>query len=178
MSHSESREVIERTLQSSASSRGIRVSDESIEWVVETASGFPAVIHTLCYEAYESDVDQLLDQDDFAKAADEVVSRIKRAELGQLLRTAGAGDYRRILVAMAEYEDANVPRAYIGEKIERPSDQLGSYLDTLLKRNIIERTDRGVYRYVEPLLRLYVQKLPVLDPNLSLPFDDELGNMA
>ncbi|MDE2821061.1 MAG: AAA family ATPase [Chloroflexota bacterium] len=173
MSHSESRDVIERTLQSSSSSRNIRVSDESIRWVVETASGFPAIIHTLCYEAYENDTDQVLDQDDFAKAADEVVSRIKRAELGQLLRTAGAGDYRRILVAMAEYEDALVPRSYIGERIGRSSDQLGSYLDVLLKRNIIERTDRGVYRYVEPLLRLYVQKLPVLDPVLSSPDTEE-----
>ena len=176
MSHSESRDVIDRTLQSSSSSRNIRVSDESIQWVVETASGFPAIIHTLCYEAYENDTDQVLDQDDFAKAADEVVSRIKRAELGQLLRTAGAGDYRRILVAMAEYEDALVPRSYIGESIGRPSDQLGSYLDVLLKRNIIERTDRGVYRYVEPLLRLYVQKLPVLDPALSSRDTEELND--
>ena len=176
MSHSESRDVIERTLQSSSSSRGICVSEESMQWVVETASGFPAIIHTLCYEAYENDTDQVLDQDDFAKAADEVVSRIKRAELGQLLRTAGAGDYRRILVAMAEYEDALVPRAYIGKRIGRPSDQLGSYLDDLLKRNIIERTDRGVYRYVEPLLRLYVQKLPVLDPALSSHDTEELND--
>lgn len=176
MSHSESRDVIERTLESSPSSRGIRVSDESIQWVVETASGFPAIIHTLCYEAFENDTDAVLDQDDFAKAADEVVSRIKRAELGQLLRTAGAGDYRRILVAMAEYEDALVPRAYIGERIGRPSNQLGSYLDDLLERNIIERTDRGVYRYVEPLLRLYVQKLPVLDPTLSSQENDELND--
>ena len=175
MSHSESRDVIERTLQSSSSNRSIRVSDESIQWVVETASGFPAIIHTLCYEAFENDIDQVLDQEDFAKAADEVVSRIKRAELGQLLQTAGAGDYRRILVAMAEYEDALVPRAYIGERIGRPSDQLGSYLDGLLKRNIIERTDRGVYRYVEPLLRLYVQKLPVLYPDLGLRFEEEPG---
>ena len=173
MSHSESRDVIERTLLSSSSGRDIRVSEESIEWVVETASGFPAIIHTLCYEAFESDTDQVLDQDDFAKAADEVVSRIKRAELGQLLRTAGAGDYRRILMAMAEYEDALVPRAYIGERIGRSSDQLGSYLDNLLKRNIIERTDRGVYRYVEPLLKIYVQNLDVLEPQLGLRFEDE-----
>ena len=77
---------------------------------------------------------------------------------------------------MAKYEDALVPRAYIGESIGRPSDQLGSYLDDLLKRNIIERTDRGVYRYVEPLLRLYVQKLPVLDPALSSHDTEELND--
>lgn len=173
MSHSESRDVIERTLHSSPSSRKTRVSDESIKWVVETASGFPAIIHTLCYEAFENDTDLLLDKKDFDKAAVEVVTRIKRAELGELLRTAGAGDYRKILVAMAEYEDALVPRAYIGERIGRPSNQLGSYLGDLLKRNIIERTDRGVYRYVEPLLKIYVQNLDILEPELPLDFSDD-----
>ncbi|MCY3979153.1 MAG: AAA family ATPase [Chloroflexi bacterium] len=173
MSHSESRDVIERTLHSSPSSRDISVSDDSIQWVVETASGFPAIIHTLCFEAYANDTDRVLGRDDFEKAADEVVSRIKRAELGQLLRTAGAGDYRRILVAMAEYEDAHVPRAYIGERIGKSSNQLGSYLDDLLKRNIIERTDRGIYKYVEPLLKIYVQNLDILEPELPLDFSDD-----
>ena len=30
-----------------------------------------------------------------------------------------------------------------------------------------------MYRYVEPMLRLYVQNLDALDPQLSLRFDDE-----
>ena len=146
-------------------------SDESLDWVVDTASGFPSFIHTLCFEAFEYDSDSYLDKDDFDKAADEVVSRIKRAELGQLLRAAGAGDYRRILIAMAQYESTLVPLAYIGSEIGRPSYKLSSYMNSLAKRNIIEREDRAIYRFVDPLLRLYVQKLDVLEPTLSSLFD-------
>ena len=173
MSHGESRDVIKRTLQSSSSSRGIRVSEESMNWVVETAGGFPAIIHTLCYEAYENDTDSVLDKKDFDKAADEVVSRIKRAELGELLRRAGAGNYRRILVAMAEYDSPVVPVSFIGGKLEKKSNEFSRNMDTLMERNIIERTDRGMYRYVEPMLRLYVQNLDALDPNLSLRLEDD-----
>ena len=167
MSPEESHDVIKRALESSPASRDVRVPDESLKWVVEIASGYPSVIHRLCYEAFKYDTDQVLDRDDFDKAADEMVSRIKRVELGKLLRTAGAGDYRRILIAMAECKSANVPLSYIGQRIGKTSKQLGKYMSDLVERKTIERTDRGVYRYVEPLLRLYVQKLDVLDPDLS-----------
>lgn len=171
MNRSESREVVNRTL-SSVRSNPVQISRESLEWVVNTASGFPSFIHTLCFEAFEYDSDSFLDKNDFDKAVDEVVSRIKRAELGQLLRAAGSGDYRRILVAMAEYESNLVPLAYIGNEIGRPSNELSSYMNSLVKRGIIEREDRAIYRFVEPLLRLYVQKLDVLEPTLSSLYDD------
>lgn len=173
MNRSESREVIHRTLNSAPGSRPVRISDESLEWVVDTAGGFPSFIHTLCFEAFEYDTDSYLDNDDFNRAADEVVTRIKRAELGQLLRAAGAGDYRRILIAMAEYKSTLVPLAYIGNEIGRPSNELSSYMNSLVKRGIIEREDRAIYRFVDPLLRLYVQKLDVLEPTLSSLFDNE-----
>lgn len=172
MSHSESRDVIERTLQSSPSSRGIRLSDESIQWVVEMASGFPAIIHTLCYEAYENDTDQVLDKTDFDKAAVEVVTRIKRAELGGLLRRAGDGRLQEILIAMADYDSPVVPLSFIGQQLNLESNQFSSQMNTLKKRKIIENTERGMYRYVDPMLRLYVQNLDALDPQLRLRFDD------
>ena len=173
MNINESREVVHRTLNTVPSSRPVKISDESLEWVVATASGFPSFIHTLCFEAFEYDSDNFLDNDDFDKAANEVVSRIKRAELGQLLRAAGAGDYRRILIAMAEYESTLVPLAYIGNEVGRPSNELSSYMNSLVKRGIVEREDRAIYRFVDPLLRLYVQKLDVLEPTLTSLFDTD-----
>ena len=172
MDYGESRDVIERTLRSSPSSRSVSVSEESMNWVVDTAGGFPAIIHTLCYEAFETDTDNLLDQQDFDKAADEVVSRIKRAELGEVLRQAGAGDSRRILVAMAEYEHSIVPLKVIASAIGRSPSGTSSYMTRLVKAGIIVRTDRSMYRFADPLLRRYVQKLDVLEPELSLSWTD------
>ena len=173
MSHVESRDVIERTLGSLPSSRNIRVADESMQWVVEMASGFPAIIHTLCYEAFEHDTDLVLDKRDFDKAAVEVVTRIKRAELGALLRRAGAGRLQEILIAMADYDTPVVPVSFIAQKLELESNQFSSQMNTLKERNIIENTERGMYRYVEPMLRLYVQNLDVLEPELPLRLNDE-----
>ena len=176
MSQSESRDVIERTLQSSPSSRGIRVSDESVQWVVEMASGFPAIIHTLCYEAFENDTDLVLDKSDFDKAAVEVVTRIKRAELGALLRKAGAGRLQQILIAMADYDSPVVPLSFIGQQLNLESNQFSSQMNTLKERKVIENTKRGMYRYVDPMLRLYVQNLDALDPQLRLQFDDDVDD--
>ena len=117
MNHSESREVINRTLESTASSRSVSVSKESMNWVVDTAGGFPAFIHTLCYEAFENDTDLVLDKKDFDKAAVEVVTRIKRAELGELLRRAGAGRLKDILIAMSDYDSPVVPLSFIAQKL-------------------------------------------------------------
>ena len=175
MNHSESRDVINRTLESTASSRSVRVSAESMNWVVDTAGGFPAFIHTLCYEAFENDTDLVLDKKDFDKAAVEVVTRIKRAELGELLRRAGAGRLKDILIAMSDYDSPVVPVSFIGQKLALKSNQFSTQMNTLKERNIIENTERGMYRYVEPMLRLYVQNLDALDPDLSLRFDDEPG---
>lgn len=173
MNHGESRDVINTTLASTASSRGVRVSDESMNWVVDTAGGFPAFIHALCYEAFENDTDLVLDKKDFDKAAVEVVTRIKRAELGELLRQAGAGRLKDILIAMSKYDSPVVPVSFIGQKLGLRSNQFSSQMKTLKERNIIENTEHGMYRYVEPMLRLYVQNLDALDPQLGLRFDDE-----
>ena len=87
-----------------------------MNWVVNTAGGFPAFIHTLCYEAFESDTDLVLDKEDFDKAAVEVVTRIKRAELGELLRRAGAGRLKDILIAMSDYDSPVVPLSFYRAK--------------------------------------------------------------
>ena len=173
MSKGESRDVINRTLNSATGSRSVLISDESMNWVVDTAGGFPAFIHTLCYEAFENDTDYVLDKEDFDKAALEVVTRIKRAELGELLRRAGSGRARDILVAMAGCDSAVVPVSFVAQQLELQSNEFSKQMKTLRERNIIERTERGMYRYVDPMLRLYVQNLDALNPDLGLQFDDD-----
>ena len=168
----ESRDVISRAL-CSTDDNDITFSDSAIERIIEIASGFPAVIHLLCYYAYNLDADNLIDDNDLESALDEVVTRIKRDELGKMLRDAGAGDYRKIMMAMAKCDKTNVRLKYIGDQIGRPSNELSAYMNRLVNRKIIVRTDRALYRFAEPLLKLYIQKLDVLEPQLPFANNDE-----
>ena len=173
MNHSESRDVITRTLASSPSSRRTRVTEESMNWVIETARGFPEIIHRLCYEAFENDTDMVLDRVDFDRAAVEVATRVKRAELGELMRRAGAGRLNDILIAMAEFDSPVVPVSFVGQKLGLKPNQFSAQMSTLKGRNIIENRGRGMYRFVDPLLSIYIQNLDALDPEFPLRFDNE-----
>ncbi len=158
----ESREVITRALRSTEESKKVQVPEPVMEKIIDIASGFPALIHTICYEAYQHNSDGKINEQDLEYALNEVITRIKRNELDQLFRKAGSGNYRKIVIAMAAHEETNVPLADIASEIGRATSAMSSYMTALRTRKIIDRVDRAVYRFVDPLLKLYVQNLDVL----------------
>lgn len=164
----ESREVITRTLGSMPETERISISESAIRKVLEIASGFPAPIHSLCFEAYNNDTDDFLDDDDMDYAVDQLVTRIRITDLRKVFSEVGSGDYRRIIVAMANHESIIVPLREIAEEIGRTPSGTSSYMTRLVNDSTVVRTDRGMYKFADPLLRLYVQKLDVLEPQLPL----------
>ncbi len=157
--------VISRTLQSNAASQKVVVSPAVLREIVKIARGFPAVVHRLCYEAYRKDSDDVLDEDDLDYAKKEYVTRIQANELSKLLDKAGTGDYRKIILAMAQREETDIKLKDIGEMVGRPSNELSSYMSRLVNDDIIIRSDRALYRFREPLLKLFVQYLIELQPD-------------
>ena len=69
---------------------------------------------------------------------------------------------------MAYHESLIVPRRVIAEEIERTPSGTSSYMTRLVNDCTVVRTDRGMYKFADPLLRLYVQKLDILEPKLPL----------
>ena len=63
---------------------------------------------------------------------------------------------------MAQYSfTANVPLQYICDVLGVEQPEISSNLNTLMKRDVIVRPDRGLYCFRDPLFRQYVKTLNV-----------------
>jgi predicted transcriptional regulator len=62
---------------------------------------------------------------------------------------------------MGDYDYANVPAKYICDRLGVTQPEISSNIGNLMKRGVIVRPDRAVYRFRDPLFRQYVRTLNV-----------------
>ena len=136
---------------------------EIFNMVFKVANGFPEPVHLLGSEMLNVDKDDYLDKDDFNKALKKVVTMIRKNELGSLLEKAGFGKYQKILKAMADYIDSNVPLEHISNVIGLKQNEYSANIGKLIERNIIHRVDKGVYCFTEPLLKEYIHNFGIIE---------------
>jgi len=115
--------------------------------------GYPSPIHLLGYYAFQADIDNHIDNSDFERGSDKVMTQIKREELDSRFLKAGSGDYRKILIAMANSQLKDVRLQEVADKIGRKSSDLSSYMKTLVERELVTKVDRAIYRIQDPLLQ-------------------------
>ncbi|WP_198597017.1 hypothetical protein [Vibrio splendidus] len=136
------------------------------EGVIEAAhalcAGFPEPVHLIGSQLLKSDIDGHIDLEDFTKAKVEVVETLRKNKLTSSLKSAGSGKYQLILQAMAKYHAANVPLAYISQHIGFEQNQYSTNMANLVKRDVISQFDRGVYAFVDPLLKEYINRFGVI----------------
>lgn len=174
LSRDESREIIKRTLDSEPTAKSVRFSEQAFERILEISEGFPGPIHSLCYEAFKNDNDDCLGEDDIEYAINELVIRIRRVDLGKIYGQVGRGNYRKILKALAQHEDTEVYSGDIAKQLGRTSNQISSYMTKLVNDGLLKRTDLpAYYTFVDPVLRQYVKKLHILEPQLPFEFAEE-----
>lgn len=138
--------------------------DEAVlELVYKLANGFPEPVHLLGSEMVSIEHDDYITEEDFSEAKQKVVGDVKRNNLASLLEKAGSGKYQTILDAMAQNENREVPLKYISDVTGYDQNQYSSNMGTLIERGIIKRVDTGVYSFVDPLLKVYIQSFGVRD---------------
>ncbi|MFQ4139595.1 ATP-binding protein [Nodosilinea sp. PGN35] len=136
--------------------------NEVIEKIFKLCAGYPEPVHLLGSQILKSDLDNHLSIDDFELAKVEVVETLRRNKLISMLKKAGSGKYQKILEAMASHDNPNVPSAYISEKIGYKPNEYSTNMGSLIQRNIISSVDRGVYCFVDPLLKEYISRFGVI----------------
>ncbi|HDM8130358.1 TPA: ATP-binding protein [Vibrio harveyi] len=137
--------------------------DSSI--VIEThriCAGYPEPVHLLGSQMLKSDDDSHIDDSDFNKATKEVVETLRKNKLSSTLKSAGSGKYQLILKAMAKFDGPNVPLSYISNEIGYEQNQYSTNMANLVKRDIISQVDRGVYCFVDPLLKEYISRFGII----------------
>ncbi|MDP1527820.1 MAG: hypothetical protein Q8M05_00420 [Rhodoferax sp.] len=137
--------------------------DERIFTVIhKLAAGYPEPVHLLGSQTLAVDSDDNISLEDVEAAKTRTVETLRRNKLNSLLRRAGSGKYQKILQAMAEHSGDDVPLAFISEKIGYSQNQYSSNMGNLQTRDVIVQRDRGVYAFVDPLLKEYIKRFGVL----------------
>ena len=169
----ECQELIHKTLMSNDDSRNVVMCDQAMKRVIEIAGGYPAVIQQICSQSFEHDVDNFINEEDVYAGIDEVITRIRRQEFDKSLNEAGTGMIRRILFVLANADELDVPLRSIAAALGRKQNEVSSPITKLVRMDKVIRIDRGVYRIKDPLLRLYIRNLDLLDQrNLFEDYED------
>ena len=126
------------------------------------AAGYPEPVHLLGSQTLAVDTDDNISIEDVEAAKIRTIETLRRNKLTSLLRRAGSGKYQKILRAMADHTGDDVPLSFISDKIGYLQNQYSSNMGNLQTREVIVQRDRGVYAFVDPLLKEYIKRFGVL----------------
>ena len=148
-------EIIDRALRGT----GVSATPKVKKAIAELAAGFPHPVHLIGSEAYEADIDGIIDDGDFSAALHSVISDKWREHFEESYLAAGAGKHRDIIKAMARCPSIDVSLGAICDYLEVGNADISANMNTLMKREVIVRVDRGIYRFKDPLFRLYLERM-------------------
>jgi hypothetical protein len=131
--------------------QNIRTSVEAIREIVKVSGGHPQDTMLLCSEIYYlmlSSGEKRLTKDIVEIGEKQAISRLISIFDGMLEEISSA---KRILIRLAQ-------KQAIYEKGTHPSETK-RMVDMLIAKGIIEKTDRGTYIFVEPMLKKYIRSI-------------------
>jgi hypothetical protein len=134
-----------------------------IRSIFKISAGYPEPVHLLGSQLLKVSENTHLTDEDFNTAKRQVVESLRRNKLASMLKNAGSGKYQKILEAMAQHTTQNVPLSFISENIGYEQNQYSANMGRLVKRNIISQVDRGIYCFVDPLLKEYIARFGIID---------------
>ena len=158
LSGDEAMDIVTRALDGT----GVGIEEGVNRRIAELSGGFPHPVHLLGSETFDVDDDDVLREDDLAAGIKSVVAEKWKEEFDQDYITAGSGKNLEIVKTMANAYQEDVPVAYVCEIMGVQQPEISSNIGELMKRGVILRPDRGVYRFRDPLFRHYVRHLDVL----------------
>lgn len=157
-----SKEETTSILQKGFEKCGFTYEREVSESVYKLSVGFPEPVHILGSEMLSVSEDNHLTLSDYENAKKRVVTDVRRNKLESLLKRAGYGKYQLILQAMSTYEGSYVPLEFISNHIGYDQNQFSTNISNLIDRETISRVDKGVYTFVDPLLKEYIRNFGII----------------
>lgn len=153
--------------------------DNVLTAIHKLSAGFPEPVHLLGSLTLSVDTDDHITLGDVEAAKIRALETLRKNKLKAVLRSAGSGKYQEILRAMADHEGDDVPLAFISDRIGYPQNEYSTNMRQLQNRNVIVQRDRGVYSFVDPLLKEYIKHFGVLSiqedagegGSMDLPFE-------
>lgn len=127
--------------------------------IVKLSGNYPEPVHLLGSEAFRLDTDGYIDLLDVDSAIDVVVRHVRANYLQNVISRANSGRDQDILRAMAALKGDVKRVAAIGEWLEISPQRFGSNMTRLTREGIVRRERKGQYRFADPLLEIYVDRV-------------------
>jgi hypothetical protein len=147
-------EVVRKGLADATEKNGYEVTatPEAEDWISRFSEGYPHFIQQFASSAFDADDDSVISEEDVLKGAFGKLGAFEQLGLKYFyelyFEQIGSDEYRAVLRAMAQDEDAWVSKATIRERAAIKETTLNNAITALKKRNIIIPRDGqpGVYK--------------------------------
>ncbi|RAW19276.1 hypothetical protein DC345_00365 [Paenibacillus taichungensis] len=154
MTDSELSELMELTLDGT----GVDIIAEAKSKILSLSNRFPQPVHLLGYHSFRVDDDNIINLDDVEQAKDFIVQNLRRQEFNSKLEKLGKGAISEILKVLATSQSETINISYLYNRLPNyKDDEIAGNLGNLEKWDIIEKQHRGVYRFKEPLFKIYIR---------------------
>jgi cold shock CspA family protein len=156
MQHHELEEIIDSSLEGT----GVDISAESKAKIITLSNFFPQPVHLLGYHAFKIDTDNSISIDDVIEAESVIVSDIKKQDFESRFDRIAPGGMTEIIrvFAQAPQETVNIP--YLKANLRHmDEDKIIGTIGRLQEQGIIEKQHRFIYRFHDPLFKVYLRWL-------------------
>ena len=151
---------IEEIIDNALNGTGVTITQEAKNEIISLSNQFPQPVHLLGYHSFKIDNDDKISIDDLYAAKNFIVSDIKRQDFESKFEGIGAGAMTELIRVVAQAPLDTVNLNYLKANLRHMSEEriLGT-LGGLQERGIIEKQHRGIYRFHDPLFKIYLRWL-------------------
>lgn len=153
MSNGELGEIIDLCLDDT----GVDITEHAKNRIVGLANNFPQPVHLIGYHAYRLDADAHIDVEDVEKAKEFVVTDLKKKEFQDRFDRLIQGGVLEVTRALAISKYETVKSVYFQRMVRTDVKMISRALKELEEHGIVEEQSSGVYRFRDPLFRVYLR---------------------
>jgi cold shock CspA family protein len=156
MNQIELEEIIDNALVGT----GVEISEEAKNEIVSLANNFPQPVHLLGYHSFKLDSNNIIEIDDVNDSKTFIVSEIKKQDFESKFEGIAPGAMTEVVRVLAQAPFETVNLSYLRANLRHMSDEkiLGT-TGGLFERSVIEKQHRGVFRFNDPLFKIYLRWL-------------------
>lgn len=136
-------------------------SEEARRRIVKLSGNYPEPVHLIGSEAFRGDSDGHIDSADVDRALDLVVRHVRANYLSDIVSRANSGRDQDILRAMAGIDGDVKAVADVGRELNLSPQAFGSNMTRLKRNGILRRERKGQYRFIDPLLEIYIRRVGI-----------------
>lgn len=160
MHFNELSEIIDSALEDTQ----ITISEDARNQIISLSNNFPQPIHLLGYHSYKLDSNNSIDIDDVENAKSMIVSDIRKQDFESKFDRIAPGAMTEIIRILAQAPLDTVNLSYLRSNLRHMTDdQIIGTFGNLQKIGIVEKQHRNVYRFHDPLFKIYLRWLFGMD---------------